>query len=156
MSSKQEPKLPKVKFAEFIMNDLTEWLLYLAVLLLVLDQIIARVLGISILGPSTAGFRTSLGLSAMVLFIASNRKHIKQLMDRIDSLFNKYLGVLEVLHPHETVDFKQMLESCKEIRVLTLSGTKVASLGDENISDLIASPGRKSKIKILLGNSIPL
>src|SRR5436853_3377454 len=135
-----------------ILLRLPEWLLFSGVVVLVSEEFLRSTFGISFLTSNTKDLRISIGIAVITLFVMSMRIEMGRLTGALDRSTTKLLGVLEVLHAHEIINFKDMLEACAEIKILSLSGTKAASLGDSRVQDILSDPERKSKITILLAN----
>ncbi len=129
-----------------------EWLLFIGVSVLVSEEFLRSTLDISFLTSDAKDLRISIGIAVITLFVISMRIELGKLSASFARSTNKLLGVLEVLHAHENIDFRDMLETCSEIKILSLSGTKAASLGDGRVQELLSDPERKSKITILLAN----
>jgi len=132
--------------------SLPEWLLYTAVGALVLDQGAKRLLGLTILTTANNDLRIPIGIAAVSLLSIIVPARLRQLESRLSQFTNKYLGVLEVLHPYEIIDLARMLEHSTRIRVLTLSGTKAVALSDDKVRALLTEPKRRAQITLLLAN----
>ena len=62
------------------------------------------------------------------------------------------MGVVEVLPSYQYIDFRELVTSCKVVKLLTISGTKAGFLGDSRVRDVLADLHRKSHVTILLAN----
>ncbi|KXI26786.1 hypothetical protein [Paraglaciecola hydrolytica] len=133
-------------------SKVTEWLIYGCVAILLVEEFIRSVFNYSFLTTENSDARISIGIFALTTFIAIMKVEVSNMRILVSRSTTKLLGVLEVLHSHENIDFCEMLETASEIKVLSLSGTKAASLGDGRVQELLSDPSRKSKITILLAN----
>ena len=70
-------------------------------------------------------------------------------MEKVLSRNNNFI---DVLSHDEIIDFIEILNKKKEIKLLTLSGSKTGQLGSESIRELLEDNNRKSKITIMLGD----
>jgi hypothetical protein len=137
---------------DLIRNRLPDLLLYVAAGSLLVEEILRASVGVSFLKLYTIDLRVSIGIAALLLFVMTISIKINNLAATLYGMSNKYLGVVEVLQPHETLDFPEMLERSKKIRLLSLSGTKAASLGDAKVRELLMDPQRASEVVVLLAN----
>ena len=135
-----------------LLSGLPDWLLYISVAILILDEFLRSTFSISFLKSDTKDLRISVGIAAITLFIVTIRLELNKFDKKLSNLSNKYLGVLEILPSHESIDFPSMLQTCSEIRILSLSGTKTISLGDSKVQEMLSDPARKAKITLLLAN----
>lgn len=131
---------------------LPELLIYLGVGILLLDEFLRSTFSISFLTKPAYDIRPSLAIPLIALFIYTIAHKVDKLMVAVEQSKKQYLGVIEILPPHQYLDFRELISTCKIIKLLTLSGTKAGFLGDSNVSDALADPNRKSKITILLAN----
>lgn len=132
--------------------DLPTYLLYFGVTLLLINQFLTNFFSISILKNSNNDYRISIGIAILLFLVMSINKNFKNLNEKVIFFSSKNYNMIEVLQSFESINFKDILENNKNISLLTLSGTKVASLGDSKVKDLLSSTDRKSNIKILLAN----
>jgi hypothetical protein len=143
-----EGKRGAVDVAKRALNSTPEIVLYLGVSLLVVDEFARTTFGYSFLGAHDFRLSLAVGLTALFTFTFARK------LDRLNRSVQKLritLGEISVMPAHEHVDFRQLLQSSHEVRLLALSGTKTG-LGDSEVLELLASPRRKCKVTILLAN----
>ena len=75
-----------------------------------------------------------------------------EVKNEIKPLKKKNLGLIEILDPNEEIPYKKLLKKSNNIKVLTLSGSIVFPLDDEEIQTVLFSPKRITKIIILIAN----
>lgn len=135
-----------------ILPRLPELLLYIGVAVFLLDEFLRVTFSITLLSTSTYDLRISLAVSLIALFIFTMNHRMDELEAGIEQARKQFFGIIEVLPPHQYIDFPNLISSCRIVRLLALAGTRAGFLGDSKVRDAFLDPARKSKITILLAN----
>lgn len=133
-----------------IIQTVPTYLVYAGCIVLLIDSFLGPTFGLDILRDDK--IRIAIALSIIPLFVISINKRLDQINSTMNSAQKNLLGLIEVLHHHERIDFKEILERCKSIKLLTISGTKIATLGDGGVQEGLGTPLPGQKITILLAN----
>ncbi|MGC9357968.1 MAG: hypothetical protein ACP5GX_08880 [Anaerolineae bacterium] len=140
----------KLSKAPALLLKLSDYLMYLGLGILIIDEFLESVFSFSPLG--TNDLRVSIGIGVVTLFALTLNSKVDKLQKAFERLDRKYLGVFEVLPPYETVDFRELIYHSRVVKLLTLSGTKAGFLGDSSVTDALLDPKRNSEITIILAD----
>jgi len=147
MSSKKETELFSMETLERLPDILT---IVLASGLLI-QEVIHRISGIDILIIQNKDWKEVVVSILVVALVITLLKRLKNIDNKFDKVIGNHLGIVEVLNPHENVNLVDLIMSNKAIKILTLSGSTTARLGDDNVKDMLKN-NKKTSIQILLGN----
>lgn len=144
-------EIDRPKSLQKLIEKLPEHLMFIGVALLLIDEFVGSIFGIQLLVSETYDVRMTLAISVVAFFVFSITKRL----DKIQASFlsdRQFLGVIEVLPPHQYLDFCELVLNCKTVRLLSLSGTKAGVLGDSAVREALLDKTRKSSVTILLAN----
>ncbi len=150
MIKKKENKT-NVRLANFI-SELPDKIIYVISGILIIVEVLERATGWHLLKIGATDYKLIVGLTLIVAVTMTLMKKLNQIKEMFDKVIGKYLGVVEVLAPHENIDFVELLEKHTTIKILTLSGTKTGQLGYTSVMDILKDENRKSNIVLLLAD----
>ncbi len=137
------------KLAKFL-RQLPEGFAYASVALLIIDTLVARAFTRSPLIDDTS--RLTIIAAFLAALALSFHAHRRQLEIMFASSQKEHFGVEELIPSSTSLDLEDIFKSAKEIRILTLAGSKLARLGDQTILQELGRVGSQKKVVILLAN----
>lgn len=137
------------KLGTFVAN-LPDYLMYLGAALLVLDAFLATAFGRSFLGAGD--LRLSVIVFTVVAFVAIVNRKLNGLQRELDRLSTTNDNRLDLISEGDRPQFTDLLMTCDDIRVLTLSGTKTIPLGDERVIEALMGRSKRAKVVLLLAD----
>ncbi len=133
-----------------IASKLPDWLVYVGVILLVADEFMRRIFGFGFLDFFNDARITVITIVTSALAISIILK-LDRLTKKLEQSKGSLEGIIEVLPSHQHIDFAELIMKSKDVKLLTLSGSR-SGLGDARVSDALNNGERRSKVTILLGD----
>ncbi len=131
-----------------LLQSISDATAYLATALLAFDQAIASLLDRQSLLSDQARITV---LALIVASLVVSLKLHERNLERMTSMTADKLGGVEDLVPSsQAIDLRGLMSRAEKIRILSLAGTKLALLGDDEILKLIIH--RERNVVLLLGN----
>jgi hypothetical protein len=136
------------KIAQLI-EKIPEIIAYIAIVVLVANDAISGIFENVILFDINARLSViAIALACLAIYLNAQKKSVDKIIETINK---DKLGVEELIPSSKALDLENIFKSAKEIRILTLAGTKIARLGEEIILNELRS-GKHKKVTILLAN----
>lgn len=132
-----------------VIKRLPEIVTYCAVGLLLFDDLVASIRSTPNVIPSDV--RLSLIAVSLVGLVLTLQTRLHQLYSMVVKL-QKRDDVEELLPSHEMLDIGSLVQKARNIRILSLSGTKLARLGETLILEELKKSDVRHRIVILLGD----